>query len=120
MNLLNVHEYDGKLTFIIPDEVKNMKFEDKINQINKFREPFNLKLTTTAFDYFNRSYEELKQNNFDDKNNVNYVDILYLCYKNIDNDDFIKMINEQFEDMQTGFCIQGRTIRLIQILQAFE
>ncbi len=58
--------------------------------------------------------------NYDPINKMDAIDLLYGIYIiSLDNKDIIPILSEQLNDMRTGFCPQGRTIRLIQIIFSF-
>lgn len=119
MNFLNTHNYDGNIDFNIPESIKLIPFEIKKRKIIEERENVKAKISDRAFDFFDQSLKELDSVNFDDKNNIFYIDVLYMCCVHFKEDDFMILFSDQFEDMSTGFCIQGRTTRLIQLLKAF-
>jgi len=62
----------------------------------------------------------IDNNNYDAINNLDSLKLLYLVALIAENNDnIIPLLIEQLKDLQTGFCPQGRTIRLIQIIQPF-
>jgi len=72
--------------------------------------------------YLNRLIVE-KDQNHDLLNNLFVDDLLYLCYEKIVlelNSEFVEEFKIQLKDLPDGFCVQGRTIRLLQILLAFR
>lgn len=58
--------------------------------------------------------------NFDPTNHLVADDLIGLCWLYRDNPDFVSMLEGQLIDMATGFCPQGRTHRLYQIILAFQ
>ena len=120
MNRIDIHIYDGNIEYKLSNQIIELDTSIKLSKILLDKDKLQSKLTLKALNYYNLMLNELNINNYDNKNNVMLIDLLYLCSNKIDNDDFINMLNEQLEDMETGFCIQGRTTRLVQLLSAFS
>lgn len=79
------------------------------------------KITPNAFihlDIMIRDYGTDK--NYDATNKISADDLLYLTSYHTGDENFIILINEQLENMASGFCAQGRTHRLFQVIFAFQ
>jgi hypothetical protein len=124
--LLETHFYDGKLferKVEISESLKkaeSITLEDKKvyflflrNKIQNCIPDFNF----TLFDALVNSPA------YDPSNQFRADNLLYLCYElsciqEIEKD-IIDLVCLQFQDMQTGFCSQGQTTRLFQIIIPF-
>ena len=118
---LNTHYYDGKLDLkLLPelDNVKNLSKEDKLiktdNLLKSISDPISVKFLKRIINDFGKS------SNKDPTNNLIADDLVCLCEAHKNNKDFIESLEFQLKDMQTGFCPQGRTHRLFQLLIAFS
>lgn len=58
--------------------------------------------------------------NHDPSNSLCADDLIVACWEHRMNEDFMRELEAQLEDMRTGFCPQGRTHRLFQLLAAFS
>lgn len=130
MEKLNTHFYDGKLQDSIKeiqndlDKIKFISYEDKLKSLyillndlstNKNIKPPGIRcLTTIVSDFSNKSAA-----NYDHINKLSASELLYLCYEKIYNEnkkDMIDILITQLNDMSSGMCPQGRTIRILQVL----
>lgn len=124
---LNTHFYDNKLseakevlhndletTSRIPDE-------EKINVIYQLKKSLRTVLTRIEMRFLNKLIKE-KNKWYDPVNDLHVNDLLYLCYYHVStgNEDFIDNFRQQLTDLRTGSCVQGRSIRLLQLLYAFR
>lgn len=123
MDPLNTHTYDSQLAInLIPGltEMKEMNIEDK-----KIR---GQELLDAAPDMNAISKLFLTQiiasmgspANIDASNGLIADDLLSICWIYRENPKFILELDIQLQDMITGFCPQGRTHRLFQLLLAFN
>ena len=121
------HSYDKCLSNELMEKIKPMVLEssiiikkDKLRYFEELRRKIiNNVIALKYYDKMIYDYIEDNNNNYDPINNLDTIDLLYIVYKfSIDND-IISLLIEQLKDMQTGFCPQGRTIRLIQIIQPY-
>lgn len=114
---IDTHTYDGKLNnSIIPEILKSD--EEKKEECHKF---ITLKIDKEAKLFLSKIIKDIgTKSNFDSTNKLDAGNILYSCIKYIDNEDFVKMLEEQLLDMKTGFCPQGRTHRLYQLFLSFS
>ncbi len=77
-------------------------------------------LALKYYDEMINDYIENNNINYDPINNLNPIDLLYIIYSiYIKDNNITSLLIEQLKDMQTGFCPQGRTIRLIQLIQPY-
>jgi hypothetical protein len=117
---MDTHFYDGKLSAsIIKDLNKISKYSDdkKKDMISMLIEKVDVNASVNMLVIMN---DIGKNSNYDNTNSLNAGDLLYLCSKYSNNEDFIQELNIQLLDMNTGFCPQGRTHRLFQLLLAFD
>lgn len=59
-------------------------------------------------------------NNYDATNDLWVDELLMLCARHVHNIDFMQELHIQLMDMETGFCPQGRTHRIFQLLFCFK
>lgn len=118
---LNTHSYDGQLSAqLLPDlvGVKLLSLEEKKHRGIELRDT--IKINPIASQYLNGIISCMGTNaNVDPSNGLVADDLICLCWMYRDNTEFIKVLETQLVDMQTGFCPQGRTHRLFQTLMAF-
>ena len=113
---MDTHDYDGKLYKLnippIDENEKNIFISNMITNLKN-------KINPISYSIINEIY--LDNNKYDPINKLHINDLLYLCTFRIDNPCFIKLLQEQLIDMKTkGFCIQGRTVRLFQLINSFD
>lgn len=119
---LNTHSYDGK---IIPTNLKEkletasfLSLEEKKRRGEAL---LNYAFSENARHYLQGIIDDISRpQNYDPTNQLRADDLLCLCYEFRQNEDFNKELEIQLLDMKTGFCPQGRTHRLYQLLQAFS
>lgn len=111
VNPLSTHTYDGLLDKdLLPSTVRdNSKLSELLSNIKN----------PVAIKYFTSIFNE-NISNIDSTTGLVADELLTLCYQHKDNPDFILLLEEQLIDMRTGFCPQGRTHRLYQLLLAFD
>ena len=117
----NLENYDS-----ISQQLNNVSVEE-VFKIVKRAIVFNLvyilkdKITSNAFAHLDVMIKDYgTDKNYDKTNNICGVDLLYLISYHLDNKDFIILLNEQLENMSSGFCQQGRTHRLFQLVLTFQ
>ncbi len=96
--------------------------EDKLSAFIELRmEILDDILALKYYDEIINDYVENNNLNYDPINNFSSIDLLYNVYLIFtkDNNNITSLLIEQLKDMQTGFCPQGRTIRLIQLIQPY-
>lgn len=139
---MNTHFYDGKLkeakAQLTPylDDVGKIAFQDKLELFAKFTSLLVLRPTTTQQSQHNLSviiadYQKCKDcgksqqpgdPNYDASNNLASEDLLYfladlVCQvKTPHQDDFLDLANQQFTEMSSGMCPQGRAYRILQVI----
>lgn len=124
MNLLNTHNYDGKLKPLseeLNNILKNQDREDVYDKLEKLLSDHaqNNKIQSQWILFFKCIVnDKYNVTNYDNTNKMSAYDLLYLIGLNINIID-MTMIIEQLEDMKTGNCPQGRVIRLYHILETF-
>lgn len=118
---MELHQFDGLLNHeLVHFLCQNNKYYEYKNNINV---EFSKKL--------NNHFINIMVNNdiYDESNKMYVSDLIFLIaiynfneeiqnYKNHKIDEFVLLeLNIQTEDMKTGFCPQGQTTRLFQIVQ---
>lgn len=117
--MLNTHFYDGKIINELPI-VENLTIAEK-QQCGKDLIQSCLHINPKALYYLNAIVNDIGTiNNIDHTNHINADNLICLCWMHRNNDIFIKELEIQLLDMETGFCPQGRTHRLYQIIAAFN
>lgn len=120
---LNTHSYDGKIDILqLPDliTVGQLSFEEKRERGFQLIDNAVGKINTIAISYLNGIIKDIgTQANVDPTNNLVADDLICICWVYRENVEFMSMLEIQLMDMATGFCPQGRTHRLFQILVAF-
>lgn len=128
--LTETHFYDGKL-IERKEEIKNFLLKASGVTIESKRVSFGILksklLERPLFMGIPVMFYDLLVNSsaFDPTNQVKVDDLLYLCClisenKNVNINDFLGILIIQLEDMATGFCPQGQTTRLLQIVLSFQ
>ncbi len=109
---MNTHAYDGK----IKNELyfKQLTLDEKLQKGQELLQCLNNPYLQIIINDIGTS------KNYDPTNCLNADDLLCLCWEYKDDEDFIQELNIQLLDMATGFCPQGRTHRLYQLLVAFK
>ena len=126
--LSETHFYDGKLERTkeeireMLDRAQNVPFEDKQEAFHHFKWELEERCSSEEWHALHRLIDE--QEMYYDPINKLHVDwLLWLCYEKImieNNRIFEEHFKQQLQDMgSSGFCIQGRSVRLLQILVAF-
>ncbi|MHB1774355.1 MAG: hypothetical protein ACYCST_22025 [Acidimicrobiales bacterium] len=124
----NIHQYDAK----IPTHTFKIARANLPRERLRVLENFKPNILTSNQDIFNLLISQ--PDIFDPLNQICVLDLLHCLItvylklstpqnKNPDPEllqTFFKLLNEQLTDLKTGLCPQGRTIRLIQILQVYE
>jgi hypothetical protein len=119
---LETHSYDGKLNkWSLIDyypKYTDMEYTKMGMQIIAKSTNFN----RIAMYHLIQMVNEINDNDrsYDPTNDISVGDLLFLCKNYIDNQDFMNEFEIQLTDMQTGFCPQGRTHRLFQLLLTFK
>ena len=116
--MLNTHFYDGKIKNEFP--IKGLSMQEKQDCCQDLIHSCS-QIDSKAMTYLTLMIKDLGlANNKDSTNHLNADDLLCLCWVYRHNVDFIKELEIQLLDMATGFCPQGRTHRLYQLLLAFK
>ena len=122
----NTHFYDNNISKELKSEIdalivsmSSVSKEDKLAIFDNIRsELFGVNQGVRALQFFDRmvsDFESGNEGNWDPINKLDAADLLYVVCHHIKDYDII-LLSEQLNDMGTGFCPQGRTIRLIQII----
>ena len=111
---LLTHSYDKLISKDLITKINsiNITNRDGIELLRgKIKEP-------VAVSYFEKMLSD--NNNYDPINNLDSIKLLNIVgIISQTNIEIIELLEEQLKDLQTGFCPQGRTIRLIQIIQPY-
>lgn len=134
-NKLLTHTYDNQLTKDIYDNIEPfvsiftlMEKSDKLIILDKLRSVIhsnnsNNNNNNNGIEYYDKMVKDFidnTENNYDHINKLNAIDLLYIIFTIYQhNYDIIPLFIEQLRDLELGFCPQGRTIRLIQIIQPY-
>lgn len=117
----NTHYYDNNISLEILTKIGTFPKTNKVEKFNKLRYDIIKYGNLTALKYYDeivQSYVNNDGSNYDPINKIDCSDLMYIIAKKYNNDLLPDLI-EQLEDMKTGFCPQGRTIRLLQIIGSF-
>lgn len=122
---LNTHNYDGKLHITdLPQllVIKELPLDQKRQRGLELLEAAKVKkINKRAISYLRKIISSMgSTSNIDSTNKLVADDLICLCWEHKDNPIFLSNLEDQLIDMRTGFCPQGRTHRLFQILLAFE
>ncbi len=119
--MTDTHSYDGllsttQLSNLI--DVQKLSIEQKKERGNDL---CNIIKNSVALKYLHEIISSIGSNqNFDPTNNISADDLIALCWLYRHNPNFIDELEIQLSDMTTGFCPQGRTHRLFQLVLAFN
>ena len=102
----------------------NVKKEEKLSYFDILRKELELvgtdKIGMRHYDQMINSYKKNDGKNYDPINKLDPIDLLYIIFLiQKDNKEILIILEEQLIDLRIGFCPQGRSVRLIQIIQAF-
>lgn len=126
----NTHFYDNNISINLKSSIQaliqsnsSIPEEDKLDTFNTVRNQLiGVNSGPKSLHYFDKMVSDFKsdnKNNWDPINELDAADLLFLVCHNITRDTKhldITLLSEQLNDMKTGFCPQGRTIRLVQII----
>ena len=127
MESTNTHSYDKKLD-IVKEELKplfltvlSITDKEKQDSFNQLYEKLSSELSESERIFLSKIISE-KDNYYDPVNDLRVDHLLYLCYIQIleGNVDFLDNFKQQLSDLKTGSCVQGRSIRLLQLIYAFN
>ena len=122
--MVNTHNYDGRLDIsLLPDlaTISELTIEEKIKRGRDIRA-----IAVDVFDSIPLKYLDLIISSIGTASNVDHTnglvadDLLCICWVYRENPNFMIELETQLNDMSTGFCPQGRTHRLFQVLVAFS
>lgn len=123
-NPLDTHSYDYNLASVqIPDLIliQQLTIEQKRERGAALLQAIQSKIQPRAFSFLSRIVQAMgTAANIDTTNNLVADDLICLCWNHRENSTFILELEAQLLDMATGFCPQGRTHRLFQILLPFQ
>lgn len=117
-NLENYHTILEQLHVISVEEIfPIVRRVIVLNLINILKD----KITPKAFIYLHGIIKDYgTSKNYDPTNKLSADDLLYLTSYHLHDETFIILLIEQLENMEAGFCEQGRTHRLFQLILAFQ
>jgi len=121
-NPLDTHTYDGKIDISLLSNlpsVMKLHLEEKKRRGAELIHASRMNKISLRF-LINIIISMGTLANIDPNNGLSADDLICLCWDKRYNDDFMKLFEEQLQDMTTGFCPVGRTHRLFQTLIAFE
>lgn len=117
----DTHYYDNKISHEILSKIETFPKVNKMGKFNELRYDIIKSGNLTALKYYDeiiKSYIDNDGTNYDPINKIDCSDLLYLISKNYDSH-ILTVLIEQLEDMKSGNCPQGRSIRLIQVIGSF-
>lgn len=122
---LNTHTYDGNLSINhLPDLIYMNKLsldEKKQRGLELINAATKIFINNQALIFLNNIVLSMGTSaNIDITNGLIADDLICMCWIYKDNHEFLSVLETQLIDMATGFCPQGRTHRLFQILLAFS
>lgn len=125
---MNTHIFDGQLSsskliiasYLSSDPISPSSLDIAYHYLqNKIGNPIMNRLIAEAI-----NFSRTDNRNYDPTNDLYIDEVLYLCYKILLNapadSDLLLTMNEQLQDIQTGWCSQGRIYRLLQIVLAYS
>ncbi len=117
---LDVHVFDGQLpTICLEVDIETKKI--RASEIYDCFNPTASEAQPQALNFLKSIIADIgTPKNYDPTNNLSADDLLSILWKYRENPDFLKELEIQLLDMQTGFCPQGRTHRLYQLVRAFD
>lgn len=114
----DTHSYDGligdiyrswQMMELVP--VKEKSFEETTREISEH------KLCTSKCIKYIELMRTDRKNNYDSKNKLNAEKLLSTAWEMVKgNEDYVRELVIQIEDISNGTCSQGRTTRLFQII----
>lgn len=117
MSVTDTHTYDGQLNQL--PELSEIQLLSIIQKKERGQELLELIDQNKAL-YLRDIISNMGSSvNFDPTNNLWADDLISLCWVYRHNPYFITELEIQLTDMSTGFCPQGRTHRLYQIILPF-
>lgn len=128
MNPIHTHTYDKELENVKIELKECFESVEKVSSVKKqeafqeLKEYLCSRITEVEMGFLEKLVSE-KDKYYDPVNDLRVDNLLYLCYKKLvvgDNTDFLINFRQQLSDLRTGSCVQGRSIRLLQLLYAFE
>lgn len=127
MNPTHTHSYDNKLENVKGELKERFESVEGVSDIEKqeafqeLKEYLSSRISEAEVVLLEKLISE-KNKYHDPINNLRVDDLLYLCCKRLvaGNEDFLSNFRQQLADLRTGSCVQGRSIRLLQLLYAFE
>lgn len=117
----NTHYYDKNISQETLSKIGTFPKTNKLEKFKELRYDIIKCGNLTALKYYDlmiTSYINNDGSNYDPINKIDCADLLYLISKKY-NQELLPILVEQLEDMKTGFCPQGKTIRLLQIIGSF-
>lgn len=111
----SLHRYDGTLPThrAVPEAQKKAAM---------FLQRVRSTISQRAFFHLQQIITGSESSNYDSVNHLSAISLLAEiadCLETQQDSDIVRVLESQLEDMSTGSCPQGRTIRLYQIVQAF-
>lgn len=124
MEQIDTHYYDGKIDIsLLPKliDLDNVDFRHIISYVKNNLHLFESKISDKAYQVLKIIVNDIgNTNNFNSFDLISVESLIYLCFEYIENSDFLVLLSEQLEQMLDGFCAQGRTHRIFQILLAYQ
>lgn len=127
---MNVHQFDGQLfpdKSLLQEHLHRAALISKDQKQNSFLKLRTMLLPNNNLDTIIHDFYIYGRNigpNYDPTNDLYADDLLYLCYellhRSFDHNDLTALLNDQFNEMSSGMCPQGRTHRLISVVLAYQ
>ena len=114
MKATDTHYYDNKISPDIIDIINKMDITN--TDLNQLRNKLIAsKIDKTGLKYYDKIIKN--KDNYDPINKLDIIKMLHIINHISDNNsDILLILKEQLSDLKSGFCLQGRSIRLLQIL----
>jgi hypothetical protein len=120
---LDVHYYDGRIELSITaflTKLNDISLDVKKQYIMVWYDNIKHALSLEANNVMQILINDMgTAANYDITNQLSVDDLLYIMGSLIDNHVFIEILNDELIQMAQGFCSQGRTHRLLQIIVPF-
>jgi hypothetical protein len=116
---INVHTYDGKLKDLFVQK-KRYTIQEKKKDFSLLLELLTIPSAIETLKVMITDLDNIKGSNYQKENNIDSSDILIELFQIVDNNDLLKLLDEQLADTRNlGICPSGRCTRLLQLWLAF-
>lgn len=118
MKPTDTHYYDNKISPDIITLVSNFKIDDTSNLEDLRNQLLKVNINKSDLMFYDKILKN--NNNYDPINKLDVIKLLHIVnYISKYNPDILEMLKEQLKDLKSGFCVQGRSIRLLQLIMSY-